>query len=117
MTTETIETVEPILRKESVAYIENIDIEVNKINEGDVEEYIMHSIDDGNKETFASFIAIVDRFKRDDKRFKCLMGLHKCVMKTNKTYFKLYKEASDHDSEIFKMAVQRFEWNKKNLPK
>jgi len=110
MTVETIEPVEPILSQETLDYIND------EKGSTDVNEYIKHSIGDGdgNKETFASFIAKVDQFPRDDLRFKRMSGLHRKAKESSELYSKFYKEAVEPGTELSNLIKQRGEWTKRN---
>ncbi len=113
MCKDEIQVVEPTLSKESLSYINNCS--GGSVNKKDVEEYISHAIGaDGDRETFASFIAIVDRFPRDDKRFKRMSKLHIEAKKLNEKYNSFFEEAVAFGTELSKLIKQRVEWSKQN---
>lgn len=104
--------VEPILGDKTFDYISNSNSKLD-VTKADVKEFITHAIGHG-KEQYASFIAIIDRFDRSDPVFKRMTKLHIKAINSDDEYKKIYKEASDSESELSKMALARLEWNKQN---
>lgn len=114
MSEQEIQLVEPTLSEESMAFVNRS--HKGLIKEGDVDEYIKHAIgEDGNRETFANFISIIDRFSRDDERFKRISQLHIEAKKSNEKYNELFKEAVTSGSKLSQLIKQRTAWSKKNL--
>lgn len=107
--------VKPALSKESTDYINGIKNDKSSVNNKDVEEYLEHAIgSDGDREILADFIATIDRFERTDERFKRLTSLHAKAIEFSEAYHKLYKEASEEDSEMSELVQERLEWSKQN---
>lgn len=106
--------VEPVLSDETLDYLKSLEPVLEKVKKRDVLEYIQHAIKDGDAETFANFIATVDRLKREDPIFKRVTKLHIEATKTSETYKKLHKDASDKNTEMSKLAMERLGWNKIN---
>ncbi len=106
--------VEPILDKETTDYINSVENQKGQITKEEIKEYIQYSIKDGDKELFANFIAIIDRLKRNDKRFQRISGLHVTAIKADDQYNKMYKEVTKEGSELSNMTSRRHKWNKEN---
>lgn len=115
--------VEPKLDKELMDYITNIGdfVDVSKINKEQVSDYIGKVISDD--ETFASFIATVDRFPRSEKAFQTLTALHIKAIQESEDYKVMYKRASKYpelidssNDSLPRLIAERFEWNKLNPP-
>lgn len=111
----TLTAVKPVLDEETMEYINSMKNQELLVDEEKVEEYIKYSIKGGDKESFANFIAVVDRLERDSKRFKDIRELHIAAIKADEKYKEMYKEASEEGSELSNMALQRLIWNQKNL--
>lgn len=109
-------SVEPVLSSGTLDYLRNLKTNSERVKKSDVTEYIQHAINDGDEEIFANFIAIIDRLKRDDPIFKKVTKLHIEATK-NEAYRKLHRDASDKKTGIFKLAMERLNWNKANIVK
>lgn len=109
-----LEAVEPVLDKETILYIDGVENQEGRPTKEEIKEYIEYSIKGGDKESFANFIAIIDKFKRDDKRFRRVTSLHMAAIKADGQYSKMYKEAARDGSELANMALQRLKWNQQN---
>jgi len=117
MVKDKITPVKPILSKESLDYISNIDKSKGDIKEKDIKEYIKHALgndEDQIQETFASFIAVVDTLARKDPKFMRITDLHIQAVKLDEKYRLLYKETTKSKSRMEILAHERLEWTQKN---
>jgi hypothetical protein len=104
-----IEPVEPILKKESMDYINSF----KEPREENVDEFLDHVIGkDKNKwkENLANFAIVIDQLSRSDPIFKSMGILHVKALEANEEYSKLHEEIFAKDSELMYLVKQRSKW-------
>jgi hypothetical protein len=115
---DNVKCVEPILIDETKEYINNlVDYRSVEIIDSVREKYLKHVMKDGDEETFASFVTLVDTLDRNCDLFRRVGYLHLDAIQSNEVYKKLYEESFKFDSKLKKLIDERSEWTKNDRGK